>query len=119
MVVGEIMGYWEAKQRYGNPSVTWAELIQPSIDLCFNGITVSAHAANAIKRSRKYILQDPGLSSLFVKKKTGDVLQAGDVYVNKVFGNTLKKIAEGGADVFYRGEVGQVRSILCSDWLTE
>ena len=107
MVAGEILGYWEAKQRYGNPSVTWAELIQPSIDLCFNGITVTRHAANAMRSSKKYILADPGLRSLFVKKKTGEVLEAGDVYVNKVFGNTLKKIAEGGADVFYRGEVGR------------
>ena len=88
-----------------------------------------------MRSSKKYILADPGLRSLFVKKKTGKVLEAGDVYVNTVFGNTLKKIAEGGAEVFYRGEVGQdlvkdiqedggiitaqVRTILCPDWLTE
>ena len=36
-VPGEVKGYWEAKQRFGNPELAWAELIQPSIDLCENG----------------------------------------------------------------------------------
>ena len=36
-VPGEVKGYWEAKQRFGNPEITWAELIQPSIDLCEKG----------------------------------------------------------------------------------
>ena len=36
-VPGEIRGYWEAKQRLGNPSISWAELIQPAIDICEGG----------------------------------------------------------------------------------
>ena len=106
-VPGEVKGYWEAKQKYGNPRISWAELLQPSIDLCFDGIRVTAHAANALRRSKKRILQDPGLRALFVDDDTDDVLKEGDVYTNTVFGETLKKIAAGGADVFYNGEVGR------------
>ena len=40
-VPGEVKGYWEAKQRFGNPEITWEQLIQPSIDLCDNGRSVS------------------------------------------------------------------------------
>ena len=36
-VPGEVRGYWEAKQRYGNPDISWAQLIKPSIDFCNNG----------------------------------------------------------------------------------
>ena len=62
-VPGEVRGYWEAKQRLGNPSITWAELIQPSIDLCEGGITVTAHTANALRKSKRMIMADPGLRS--------------------------------------------------------
>ena len=36
-VPGEVKGYWEAKRRFGNPDISWKQLIQPSIDLCNNG----------------------------------------------------------------------------------
>ena len=36
-VPGEVRGYWEAKQRLGNPSISWAELVQPAIDICEGG----------------------------------------------------------------------------------
>jgi hypothetical protein len=28
----------------GNPGISWASLIQPAIDLCYQGITVNKHA---------------------------------------------------------------------------
>ncbi len=43
-VPGEVRGYWEAKQRFGNPEVEWSSLVQPSIVMCEQGIPVSAHA---------------------------------------------------------------------------
>ena len=38
-VPGEIKGYWEAKSKFGNPAISWSELIQPTIDICNEGIT--------------------------------------------------------------------------------
>ena len=51
-VPGEILGYWEAKQRYGNPDITWAELVQPSIDLCMEGIPVGEYTARILKKEQ-------------------------------------------------------------------
>ena len=34
---GEVAGYWAAKQRFGNPALAWAELVQPAIEMCNNG----------------------------------------------------------------------------------
>merc|ERR1712180_54646 len=42
-VPGFVAGTWELKQRLGNPAVTWEHLIQPSVDMCFEGITVNNH----------------------------------------------------------------------------
>lgn len=106
-VPGEVKGYWEAKQRFGNPELPWAELIQPSIDLCENGITITRHAENALKRSETHIRKDPGLSSVFLDPETEEPLRTGDVYKHPKLGETLRKIAEAGADTFYSGEVGR------------
>ena len=77
---GEVAGYWAAKQRFGNPALAWAELVQPAIEMCNNGIRriewtqlyfrrnnagieVSAHSASALMRSEEKIMADPGLKS--------------------------------------------------------
>ena len=59
-VPGQIKGLWEAKLRYGNPQVSWESLIQPSINLCFEGIPVSFTTAQSLKFKCYHILQDPG-----------------------------------------------------------
>jgi len=106
-VPGEVRGYWEAKQRYGNPDISWAQLIKPSIDFCKNGIKVTEHAANMLKRSERLILKDPGLRSVFINKKTGKVWRQGDIYTHPKLGKTLQRIADNGADEFYTGEVAK------------
>ena len=72
-VPGEVRGYWEAKQRLGSPHISWAQLVQPAIDLCEGGITVTAHAARALSRSQSKILADPGLRSGAVVFVTADI----------------------------------------------
>lgn len=60
-IPGEIRGYWEAKSRYGNPAVSWASLLQPSIDMCFGGIDVSRNLAFALRDKRDLVMADQGL----------------------------------------------------------
>merc|ERR1719481_442244 len=105
-VPGELLGYWEAKQRFGNPHIEWKELLHPSIQLCENGITVSPANAKAIRKSETDIRKDPGLSELFVNNRTGKLLEEGDVYKNPTLANTLRRFADHGADELYTGETG-------------
>ncbi len=35
--------------RYGNPNITWARLVQPTVDMCRNGITVSWTVAKILR----------------------------------------------------------------------
>jgi gamma-glutamyltranspeptidase/glutathione hydrolase/leukotriene-C4 hydrolase len=48
-VPGELMGYWEAYKEYKSGNVEWAELVQPTIDLCREGITVTPYLAKLLK----------------------------------------------------------------------
>ena len=60
-VPGEIKGYWEAKQRYGNPDISWGSLIQPSIDMARNGIEQSDSAYGGLIQFKDAVLADPGM----------------------------------------------------------
>lgn len=57
----EIKGYWEAKQRYGNPDVSWESLIQPSIDMARNGVEMSTSAHGGLIQFRDEAMADPGM----------------------------------------------------------
>ena len=48
-VPGEVAGYWAARQRFGNLSITWRRLIQPTIDMARGGITVSSTKAEKLR----------------------------------------------------------------------
>jgi gamma-glutamyltranspeptidase/glutathione hydrolase/leukotriene-C4 hydrolase len=48
-VPGELAGYWAARQRFGNRSISWRRIIQPTIDLCLGGIPVSWTLAAALR----------------------------------------------------------------------
>jgi len=43
---------------------------------------------------------------MFLNETTGQVLREGDTFYRPIYANTLYKIAEHGADVFYNGAVG-------------
>ena len=70
---GELMGYWEAKEKLGNPEISWSDLVQPTIKLCKNGVPISSALASAIQRSEKLIRKDPGLKEIFVNPDTDKV----------------------------------------------
>ena len=103
-VPSQVKGLWEAKQKYGNPQVSWKSLIQPSIDLCFEGIPVTYSMAKSLESKKEQILKDPGMRKVFVNPSTQDVWKYGDIFTWTNLGATLAKIAENGADEFYLGE---------------
>ena len=74
-VPGELLGYWEAKQRLGNPDIKWADLLEPTIKLCENGITISSALGRALKISESWIRKDPGLREIFINANTDKVCE--------------------------------------------
>ena len=56
-IPGEVNGLWTAHQRFGK--LPWASLVEPSIKLCEEGITVSWHQARALRIKKEAILNNP------------------------------------------------------------
>ena len=105
-VPGEIAGYWEAKLRYGNKSISWGRLVQPTVSMCREGITVTETLATALAAKQSFT--DPGMSQVFINNQTGQVWRQGDKYKNTKLADTLEALAQAGdegADLFYKGEI--------------
>ncbi|XP_038058647.1 glutathione hydrolase 1 proenzyme-like isoform X1 [Patiria miniata] len=102
-VPGEVAGYWTAHQRYG--LLPWRDLFQPSIKLAEDGYVVGKALAGAIRVRESVIKGDPSLSEIFVNSATGETLKEGDTLINTKLAATYKKLAEGGEDAYYRGEL--------------
>jgi len=106
-VPGEIAGYWEAKRRYGNSLISWARIIQPTIDMCRDGIPVSWSLASVLS-SKKFT--DPEMIKVFIDPATGKVWQEGQTYKRTKLADTLEILAAAGDDgdeLFYRGYMAE------------
>ena len=62
-VPGEILGYFKAKEWFGNPLISMKRLFEPTIRLCESGITVSRSLGRALGRPSLFdiIRNDTGL----------------------------------------------------------
>ena len=122
-VPGEVRAYEIAYREFGR-GVPWAELFKPTIQLCEEGYIISAALGAAIKGSAHFIRADPTLRfdlhspvseqnesfslfrALFVKNATtNELYTTGDRLRRPQLAQTLRIIAEQGADAFYTGEL--------------
>ena len=55
------MGYFEAKQRFGNPKISWLDIMAPTIEMCEQGLSVTRSLAHAIKSKEEKIREDPAM----------------------------------------------------------
>lgn len=109
VVPGFVRGMHEAWQRYG--SRPWAELVDPSIRYAANGFTVYPYIDGFWRRKTVPPYTD-GLTTLTATQacaaiytKAGSLYDVGDHLVQREMAETLRQIAEGGADAFYAGPI--------------
>ena len=92
-VPGEVAGYWAARQRFGNLSITWRRLIQPTIDMARGGITVSSTKAEKL---RVYNFSQPKMREIFINPATAEPWLEGEVYTRPDLADTLELLAAAG-----------------------
>src|SRR5690606_8663251 len=104
-VPGTVDGMWRAWKRFGSGRVTWAELLEPAIRLAEEGVALDETFTTTLARERERFLRSEGARALFFPN--GRALLPGDTLRNPDLARTLRQIAEGGADAFYRGEIAR------------
>ncbi len=92
-----------AHRRHGR--LAWAELFAPAIALAEGGFRVSPRLA-ALIASDAHLKSDSRASRYFFDAE-GRPLAAGTLLANPAYAATLRAIARGGADAFYRGPIAE------------
>ncbi|PWR25152.1 gamma-glutamyltransferase [Zavarzinia aquatilis] len=92
----------EAHRRFGRLAFT--DLLKPAIRLAENGFPVSPRLADLIAAEGERLKHDPVTAAYFFDA-AGAPLRAGATLRNPAYADTLRRISDGGEDVFYRGEI--------------
>jgi gamma-glutamyltranspeptidase / glutathione hydrolase len=100
-VPGAVAAWAAALERYG--TVTLAEALAPAIRLAEEGWVVSSTLERDIASS--VLRLNDGGQAIFAPG--GSLPPVGAVLRNRPLAATLRSIAAGGADAFYRGDIGE------------
>lgn len=104
-VPGTVAGMWTAWQKYGSGNLEWSRLVQPAIRLAEDGFELDDAFTTTLWLERDRFMKYEGSRRLFFPD--GEPLHAGDTLRNPDLAWTLRQVAEGGADGFYKGAVAR------------
>jgi gamma-glutamyltranspeptidase len=102
-VPGTVAGMYAVFKKYGSGKIPWKDLVAPAIRAARDGYEVSEGLATTLSTEREHFLKYEGSRALFFPG--GKPRVAGDTIKNADLAWVLDKIAQSGADGFYRGEV--------------
>ncbi|HET7706357.1 MAG TPA: gamma-glutamyltransferase [Thermoanaerobaculia bacterium] len=104
-VPGTVAGLAAAHERFGTQP--WKDLVTPAIVAARAGIVVDAELESDLTRQRddRQIDQFPSTAAIFFPD--GKPAVRGSTIVQSDLAATLERIAQGGADDFYRGETAK------------
>lgn len=101
---GVVKLLWETHQRYGK--LPWEKLIEPIAKVAENGFKISPRLAQLIAGDQEKLSRYPDTRRYFFNAD-GSPKTEGTLLKNPAYAATLKAIAKGGADAFYKGKIAQ------------
>ncbi len=86
-------------------SMPWAQLWAPAIRLAEEGVAITEYISNRIADEAEELARHPWSAAQFLPN--GRAPAAGERWSAPSLARTLRAVAEGGADAFYRGEIAE------------
>ncbi|XP_065364830.1 scoloptoxin SSD14 [Calliphora vicina] len=106
-VPGELMAYHEAHTRYG--SLPWSYIIQPTVDLCYQGYQLTRHQRDALFLNEQMIREDKLMAKMFVDPASNLFYKEGwHIKIPQELCATYKLLAEEGPLTFYNGSLSSL-----------
>ncbi|WP_353808399.1 gamma-glutamyltransferase family protein [Agromyces sp. SYSU T00194] len=102
-VPGAVRG-WEALAAFGG-RLGWADRLAPAERMAREGVPLAPAIARGIERGRPLLEQDAGFREVFLSHP--EPARVGRPLVQPALADTLARIAAGGADEFYSGDVAR------------
>ncbi len=100
-VPGAVAVYEAIWKRFGTRP--WAELWAPAIRLAEEGVVITPHASARVADRAGFLAGHPAAARQFMP--AGRPPAAGERWSAPEYGKSLRAVAEGGAETFYRGEL--------------
>ena len=114
-VPGAVDGWFELHDKFGN--IGFDQILAPTIQYAREGIAVHPEIADLMAFLERDLIHFYGLSDDFswdeldefsrIFRPAGHFPVTGDLFKNPDLADTYEKIANGGRDAFYRGEIGK------------
>jgi gamma-glutamyltranspeptidase/glutathione hydrolase len=102
-VPGCVDGWFEMHSRFG--SMEMEKILAPAIRYAREGFPVSELIAHYMKRGAEKLKKYPGFSETYMPG--GKSPAKGEIFKNPDLAGTLEKIARGGRDAFYSGDIAR------------
>ncbi|MDR7482117.1 MAG: gamma-glutamyltransferase [Armatimonadota bacterium] len=104
-VPGAVKAMQVSLQRWGSGRFTLGKLLEPAIRYAEEGVPVARKVAHWIREAEPVLTQYPSSARIFLPGGRPPV--EGDVLVQRDLAATLRQIADGGAEAFYRGSIAR------------
>ena len=99
-VPGTVAGFWEAHKRYG--SLPWKDLVMPAVRIAEEGFEVPKKLGGGMLTRLERYEGKTNFADYF-----GNMV-SGELHKQPELAATLRRIAENGADEFYKGETAKL-----------
>ncbi|MDP1736640.1 MAG: gamma-glutamyltransferase [Caulobacter sp.] len=110
-VPGTVQAWWDLHGKFGK--LPWKDLFAPAIAFAEEGVPVTQNVAFYLAASvRRFTGPNSGIEEVENFRKVwmpeGRAPREGELFRNPGLAETYRKIAAGGRDAFYNGEIAQV-----------
>jgi gamma-glutamyltranspeptidase/glutathione hydrolase len=102
-VPGCVDGWFELHKKFGKLSMT--EILSPAIKYAEEGFPETELIAFYLQSVNRTMKQFPNITETYTVN--GKVPEKGDIFKNPFLANTYRKIAKGGRDEFYKGDIAR------------
>ena len=102
-VPGAVDGWFELHNKFG--TMDMQQILQPAIDYAKNGFPVSELIAWYMEKGAANLQRFPGFKEVYMPNDSTP--KKGEIFKNPGLANTLDKIAKGGRDAFYKGDIAK------------
>ncbi len=106
-VPGAVDGWFELHQKFGSKPMT--EILAPAIGYAEKGFPLTELIAWYMQRSIPFFKSKgfPNIEETYEQQNGGTLPNEGEIYKNPYLADTYRKIAEGGRDAFYKGDIAK------------
>lgn len=95
-----------AWRRFGSGKISWDALLAPAIRFADSGFTVGPFRHKVWQRHQARLAESPSTRALFLRRD-GSVPRVGTIFRQPELAQTLRRLAESGADDFYEGSLAR------------